>query len=207
MKLVPTRFGRRLLALVAFALAVRLFGLNFDQSHYFHPDERRIAEAVTQLSLRPLQLNPHFFAYGSFPLYVTKLVTATLSNFHAWFSSYDAAILVGRALSALWGTATVLLLVLLGRRLFGGRLLGRSWLGRRFMSRWLLDQLPMGFSPPLQEGQNLGGTLVYGGLFRGNIKKRKQALQSSGIGPILKVDAFGLALLAPVLGGVGHGNA
>ena len=120
MKLVPTRFGRLLLALVALALAVRLFGLNFDQSHYFHPDERRIAEAVTQLSLRPLQLNPHFFAYGSFPLYVTKFVTAALSNFHAWFSSYDAAILVGRALSALWGTATVLLLVLLGRRLFGG---------------------------------------------------------------------------------------
>ena len=119
MKLVLTRFRWLLLALVIFALAVRLFGLDFDQSHHFHPDERRIAEAVTQLSLRPFQPNPHFFAYGSFPLYVTKIVTAALSNFHSWFSSYDAAILVGRALSALWGTATVLLLVLLGRRLFG----------------------------------------------------------------------------------------
>ncbi|HVN31432.1 MAG TPA: DUF2298 domain-containing protein [Thermoanaerobaculaceae bacterium] len=119
MKLVLTR--RRWLppALVVLAVAVRIFGLNFDQSNHFHPDERRIAEAVTQLSLRPAQLNPHFFAYGSFPLYVTKLATATLSLVHPWFSSYDAAILVGRALSALWGAATVILLFVLGRRLFG----------------------------------------------------------------------------------------
>ncbi|HVN76725.1 MAG TPA: glycosyltransferase family 39 protein, partial [Thermoanaerobaculaceae bacterium] len=109
------------LALLAAALAVRLFGLNFDQSHYFHPDERRIAEAVTQLSFRPLQLDPHFFAYGSFPFYVTKAVTSVLSVTNRWFSSYDSAVLTGRALSALWGTATVALLMLLGRRLFGSR--------------------------------------------------------------------------------------
>jgi YYY domain-containing protein len=120
MRLVLARFHWLLLGLVALALAVRLFGVNFDQSHHFHPDERRIAEAVTQLSLRPVQLNPHFFAYGSFPLYVTKLATGTLSIVHPWFSSYDAAILVGRALSALWGAATVLLLIVLGKRLFGG---------------------------------------------------------------------------------------
>lgn len=120
MKLLPTRSRWLLIASVVFALAIRLFGLDFDQSHHFHPDERRVAEAVTQLSLHPLQLNPHFFAYGSFPLYVTKLATTALSNFHSWFSSYDAAILVGRALSALWGTATVLLLALVGRRLYAG---------------------------------------------------------------------------------------
>src|SRR3989304_7916367 len=95
MKLVLTRFRWLLLALVIFALAVRLFGLNFDQSHHFPPEERRIAEAVTQLSLRPFQPNPHFFAYGSFPLYVTKLVTAALSSFHPWVSSYEAAVLLG----------------------------------------------------------------------------------------------------------------
>jgi YYY domain-containing protein len=135
MKVVLTRFRWLLLALAAFALAVRLFGLNFDQSHFFHPDERRIAEAVTQLSLRPLQLNPHFFAYGSFPLYVTKLVTSSLANFDPWFSSYDAAIKVGRALSALWGAATVVLLVLLGRRLFGGAV---GWLAGMLMSATVL---------------------------------------------------------------------
>jgi YYY domain-containing protein len=135
MRAVLTRSRWLLLALAGFALAVRLFGLNFDQSHYFHPDERRIAEAVTQLSLKPLQLNPHFFAYGSFPLYVTKLVTATLSNFSPWFSSYDAAIKVGRALSALWGAATVVLLFLLGRRLFGSAV---GWLAGLLLSATVL---------------------------------------------------------------------
>ena len=67
MRVALTRTRAVALAILAAALAVRLFGLNFDQSHFFHPDERRIAEAVTQLSFRPLQLDPHFFAYGSFP--------------------------------------------------------------------------------------------------------------------------------------------
>ena len=58
-------------ALFAVALLVRVIGANFDEGHHYHPDERRIAEAVLQLSFSPLQLNPHFFAYGSFPFYVT----------------------------------------------------------------------------------------------------------------------------------------
>ena len=121
MRVALTRTRAVALAILAAALAVRLFGLNFDQSHFFHPDERRIAEAVTQLSFRPLQLDPHFFAYGSFPFYVTKLVTSVLSVAKPWFSTYDSAVLTGRALSALWGAATVALLMLLARRLFGGR--------------------------------------------------------------------------------------
>ena len=56
-----------LIALVVFAAAVRLIGIDFDNGHWFHPDERRIAFAVEELSFQPLQLNPHFFAYGSFP--------------------------------------------------------------------------------------------------------------------------------------------
>ena len=67
-----------LIAVVVFAAAVRLIGLDFDDRHFFHPDERRIAFAVEELSFRPLQLNPHFFAYGSFPLYVTRAVTSLL---------------------------------------------------------------------------------------------------------------------------------
>jgi len=121
MRAAPGHARSLAVALLAGALAVRLFGLNYDQSHYYHPDERRIAEAVTQLSFRPLQLDPHFFAYGSFPFYVTKAVTSVLSVGNRWFSSYDSAVLTGRALSALWGTATVALLMLLARRLFGGR--------------------------------------------------------------------------------------
>jgi YYY domain-containing protein len=110
---------RWLLALLALALAVRLFGINWDDGHFFHPDERRIAMAVGELSLSPWQWNPHFFAYGSLPIYVTKLASSTLANVHPWFASFHGIIIVGRALSALYGALTVLILFALGRRLFG----------------------------------------------------------------------------------------
>ncbi|MFI5142736.1 MAG: DUF2298 domain-containing protein [Thermoanaerobaculales bacterium] len=117
----PPRFRAQLLGLAAFALLVRVGGLNWDEGHFFHPDERRIAMAVGELSLRPLQWNPHFFAYGSFPFYLVKLVTAALAHLSAWFSSYDGAIYTGRALATLWGVAAVVLLAVLGRRLYGAR--------------------------------------------------------------------------------------
>lgn len=107
--------------LLLLALAVRLVGLNWDGGSNFHPDERRIAEAVVGMSFQPLQLNPHFFAYGSLPLYVTRTVCSLLRPIDPWLAGYDGAIRVGRGLSALWGVAAVWLLFLLGRRLFGDK--------------------------------------------------------------------------------------
>src|SRR5215470_4701501 len=92
-----------LIAVVVFAALVRLVGLDFDAGHFFHPDERRIAFAVEELSFRPLQLNPHFFAYGSFPLYVTRAVTSVLGQFNENLAHYDSIILTGRAVSAVIG--------------------------------------------------------------------------------------------------------
>jgi YYY domain-containing protein len=115
------RFRLLVLALVVVALGVRLYRVNWDDGHFFHPDERRIAEAVNQLSLSRLQLNPHFFAYGSFPFYVTRVVVSALGVVSPSLDSYDGIIAVGRVLSALWGAATVLVLILLARRLYGER--------------------------------------------------------------------------------------
>ncbi len=120
MRPLDTRRDRwPLVALFLFAAAVRLVGLKWDQGHFFHPDERAIAMAVERISFAPLQLNPHFFAYGSFPLYVTRVVTSALGRVRPWFAGYDGIIYTGRALSAFWGAATVVLLALLGARLYG----------------------------------------------------------------------------------------
>ncbi len=123
---MPTRgpaltFRRGLALVFLLAAAVRIVGLDFDQNHFFHPDERAIGEAITHLSFRPLQLNPHFFAYGSLPFYVTRAVASALAAVtqRPWFASYDGAIHLGRFLSALWGALTCVLLALLGRRWYG----------------------------------------------------------------------------------------
>ena len=110
-----------LLAVVLSAFAVRLVGLDFDQNHFFHPDERAIGDAILRLSFHPLQLNPHFFAYGSLPFYLTKALSSLLATVtrRDWFSSYDGVIHVGRFLSALAGALTAALLAVVGRRLYG----------------------------------------------------------------------------------------
>ena len=142
---------RALLALLVLAIAVRLFGIDFDDHHFFHPDERAIANAVLRISFQPLQLNPQFFAYGSFPFYVTKLATVPLSLFGPWFTSYDGVIYTGRVLSALFGAATVLLLVLAGRRRYGERagLLGGLFLALSVLhlqnSHFAANDIPLTF--------------------------------------------------------------
>ncbi len=109
------------IALVAFAMAVRVIGVDFDAYHFFHPDERRIAMAIDELSFQPLQLNPHFFSYGSFPLYVVRSITSALGEIREPLRHYDDVIITGRLLSALAGTFTVLLVIMLGVRLYGSR--------------------------------------------------------------------------------------
>jgi YYY domain-containing protein len=117
----PPRFRLALGLLFFAALAVRLFGLNWDQGHAFHPDERRIVEAVLELSFSPLRLDPGFYAYGSLPFLATRAVVALLAKASPWFLSWEGVLLTGRALSATWGAAGCVLLALLGKRLFGER--------------------------------------------------------------------------------------
>lgn len=120
----PTRNQRLwLLALVAFAAFVRLIGIDWDDRHFFHPDERAIAFAIERLSFHPghLQLNPDFFAYGSFPFYVNGIIGSLLSLIDPSMGKYAQVIQTGRALSGVIGVLTVLLTYVMGTRLYGRR--------------------------------------------------------------------------------------
>ena len=142
-----------LLALIALAaLALRLYGINWDANNHLHPDEREIVFRAMCLNFpgQPRSggcdpayngpnwffsvnspLNPHFFAYGSFPLYLLAAVAhglAWLSQlthgaFHpsdgGTFDDFNHFTLIGRTLSALFDTGTVILSGLIARRLAG----------------------------------------------------------------------------------------
>jgi YYY domain-containing protein len=141
-----------LVAIGLLSLLPRLYGLNWDANNHLHPDEREIVFRAICLSLpgtpraagcdpatsgpgwllSPLSpLNPHFFAYGSFPLYLLAAVAHGLAwltqlthgAFHppdggAW-DDFNHFTLVGRTLSALFDAGSVVLAGLLARRLAG----------------------------------------------------------------------------------------
>ncbi len=112
------RPGVAMAAILLLAAVVRLTHIQWDQNHFFHPDERAITSAVMRLSFSPLQLDPEFFAYGSLPIYLAKIATSLTSFVDPNAASYDGIIITGRRLSAVLGTLTVLLTMLLGTRLY-----------------------------------------------------------------------------------------
>ena len=112
------------------AAAFRLTGINWDQGFHLHPDERAIVLAVTPLHLptswsqflsAQSPLNPHFFAYGSFPMYLLKFTGFLMSYVNPLFSQYDLINLLGRFLSASFDLGTLFILFLLGRRIVNTR--------------------------------------------------------------------------------------
>ncbi len=126
-----------LAVLLSLSLFLRLYGINWDQGGLYHPDERAILFRVTEIAF-PIHdlgslftadsvLNPGWFPYGSLPLYLLKL-TGYLAP--PWLENpglHQLAVM-GRAISALFDVATVLLVYIVGRRLFGrwAGLLGAS---------------------------------------------------------------------------------
>ncbi len=114
-------------ALALLGLALRLYGLNWDQGNSFHPDERQIMFHVTSIAwptsfaqfLRPDQspLNPHFFAYGSFPIYLLALIGFVMAHLAPSSGTFTAITLAGRVVSALFDSGTILLTGWLALRL------------------------------------------------------------------------------------------
>jgi len=113
-----------LFSLALLGLALRLYGLNWDQGNSFQPDERQIMFHVTTLSwphslaqfLDPVNspLNPHFFAYGSFPLYLLAVLGNILTRFFPALGSFVNLTLVGRVVNAIFDSGTILLTGWLG---------------------------------------------------------------------------------------------
>ncbi len=113
--------------IVLLGLLLRLYGLNWDSGNNFHPDERQIMFHVTVLTwpksvaqfLDPVNspLNPHFFAYGSFPLYLLASLGNILVRFSPALGTFSNLTLVGRVLSALFDSATILFSGLLSLKL------------------------------------------------------------------------------------------
>ena len=131
----PAAESIALIAIVALGAALRLVGLDWDQGHHQHPDERFLTMVVAavqlpgslseyfathQSPLNPVNVGYPFYVYGTLPVFLVKVLAARLG-----MDSYADAYLVGRVLSALFDCGTILLTWWLGR-LLGGAMVGLS---------------------------------------------------------------------------------
>ena len=112
----------------------RLVGLNWDEGTYLHPDERHLlfvendTDTVSTLSeyfdTENSPLNPYNrgkdYVYGTFPIFLVKYVTTALQepDIRAGMDDYK---LVGRQFSALADLMVVLVIYLIGSRLYDRR--------------------------------------------------------------------------------------
>jgi dolichyl-phosphate-mannose-protein mannosyltransferase len=121
-----------LLLILLVAAYFRLYGIDWDRGYLFHPDEREILLVASRINLPSdliqflspdSPLNPKFFAYGSFSIYLIRVLGALVPSATSYFVPFRDTFLVnqafvGRALSTLFDLGTIVFLFLLARRLY-----------------------------------------------------------------------------------------
>lgn len=98
----------------------RFYNLNWDNGNFFHPDERNIANAVSRIRFFS-QLNPDFFAYGGFLIYLyraTGEILVRITNNANWVYDWGHINIIGRFYSALFSTITIPLIFFLANNIF-----------------------------------------------------------------------------------------
>lgn len=116
-----------LIIIVCVAYILRVHGIDWDHGFNLHPDERAIImftndlllpSSFTEFLSPTSPLNPAFFAYGSFPLYLLKIISSIASVFDASLATYDKMALVGRIISAVADVGTIFIVFFITRKLF-----------------------------------------------------------------------------------------
>ena len=129
---IPGPPGAALLVILLVAAYFRFTGLNWDDGHHLHPDERFLTMVENALELpgsvgayfdtAQSPLNPHnkghgFFVYGTFPIFLVRYLAEWLGR-----NTYDQVHLLGRVVGMLFDLATVVLTYRIGAALYDRRI-------------------------------------------------------------------------------------
>ncbi len=186
-----------LLTILLVAGFLRFFNLMHDYPYFFNPDERNMATAITQfrlpnkllqipscligqirqnptdlskqdITLKNCNLNPHFFAYGQFPLYLAffsnqfvkpfanNIFSQTTIEQKILTTNFPSAIFWLRFWSATTSTLTVLLVYLITNMLTNKR--ASLELGDWKLEIGFLAAIFVAFSPGLIQSAHFGTT-------------------------------------------------
>lgn len=94
--------------LVVLIIFTRFLFLNWGNNNFFNPDENNMATSVAQMT--PSNLNPKFFAYGQFPLFLTFFTTPS--------HNFSSIVLTMRFWSAIFSSLSILFFYLISQDIF-----------------------------------------------------------------------------------------
>lgn len=109
-----------IIAIFCLAAFFRFTHLNWDQSLTMHPDERNITQAVIELDW-PIQLDPKFYAYNGFPLFLTDIssqIFSTITGNDEWELDHGKLVLITRAYSAFFSFLSVFVIYFISKQFF-----------------------------------------------------------------------------------------
>lgn len=130
-RLKPITVILLLMVILIAGASLRMMNTNWDDSQHLHPDERFLSQVIAQI--RPVSsiseyfdtehslLNPNthghtFFVYGTFPLFIIRYVGEWTGQI-----GYDLNTLIGRQLSATSEIFTILIVFMIGFKLYNQR--------------------------------------------------------------------------------------
>ena len=130
-KLKNRKYLFLLLLIIIFAFVLRIWGVNYGLPDIYHTDEERLVNHALAFGLG--DLNPHYFNYPSFSMYLLFFqygayfafgrllgIFSSVVDFQKlFFSDPTSFYLIGRITMTVLGTATVLLLYALGKKCYG----------------------------------------------------------------------------------------
>jgi len=132
---------------------LRFYNLGWGLPYPFHPDERNMAGAITRLSLK--DLNPRFYAYGQFPLYLAyftgKIFFSIIERQNLNQLTFIQAILSLRFWSAVFSVVTIYVVYLIAKKLFPPKKLLAD-------SCQLIAATAVAFTPGLIQAAHFGTT-------------------------------------------------
>jgi len=135
-----------LLAILIIGATLRLTGIDWDEHHHLHPDERFLTMVENNLAwpkslgeywdtsvnpLNPYNRGHSSYVYGVLPVYITKAIGQLTG-----YTGYDGVYLAGRAVSAIMDLLCVVLIYAIGARLYDRRV---GLLGALLLSFTVLD--------------------------------------------------------------------
>ena len=120
-----------LLVILTLGAYLRFVGLDWDEGHHLHPDERFLSQVVSAMhsvnsvgdyfdtqnsTLNPNNVGHGFFVYGNLPVIGLRYLAEELDK-----ANYFANYLVGRALSGVADLLSIVVIFFVGRHLFDRR--------------------------------------------------------------------------------------